>query len=264
MSMSPDTPSRIVLCEGAHDRAFWGKLLERRFGCSGATDPAGTHSAGRAKGGYRTASDKFIRFLVKDGGPTWQDVRSELTGAATRPIEEIVLCLDLDTEDEFPDFQQSRKQRKQDMLRLGESVRLVDARPLTECWDDATLTAVFPIASQSAPTRISVALWGVSMAHQPGIPKKQTLERVACAAVAAAYPDTAEPVSLWLASRPQPPVHSKHEHKAFAASYMAGWYAKRDYQGFFQAVWEDRAIAEQLERLLKTTGTWAVMERVAA
>ena len=259
MSIGVDElPRRIVLCEGIHDTAFWGAAL-KRLGCSkDARDPVS------GKLGFASKTGAFIRLFQKGQKPKWKpDVSNELIGAATQAVSDIVLCADLDSFEDQPDFVEARKHRKQDMLRLPDGVSLANGKRPQDCWDSSSLSAVFPIANQPVATRVSVALWGAGCASDAGIPRKQTLERLICAAFVFAYPGSAWPVEHWLGSRSAPPALSLEGHKALAAAYMAGWYAKRDYQGFFQAVWEDQAIAEQLERLLQTTGTWAVIERVA-
>lgn len=44
---------------------------------------------------------------------------------------------------------------------------------------------------------------------------------------------------------------------------MAGWFSGRYSEGFFEAIWEDAAIAAQLETRLVACGTWPSMERLA-
>ena len=249
-------PMRVVLCEGIHDTAFWGGALARLGATKGARSPYSAESRG-----YSSRNGAFIEFRQKGRKPSWSDLTQELIGAATRATSEIVLCVDLDLEGDAPDFVQARKDRKKNLLEVAAGIQLIEGKKHSDCWDKDTLSAVFPLALQS--TRVSMALWGAAGGAAAGIPQKQTLERLVCAAVVAAYPATARPVSDWLAGRPEPPCRSGHEHKAYAASYMAGWYAGRDYQGFFQAVWEDAKIAAQLETLLQATGAWDVMARVA-
>jgi hypothetical protein len=259
--ISPDVPKRVVLCEGVHDSAFWGAMLCQRFQCKeGARDPRGTKETG-----YSSPSGAFIRIRHLGRKPEWTDVKNEIEEAKTRPTSDIVLSLDLDLEEAFPDFKQARKQRKQDMLRLAQGVKLANDRPLEERWNAATLTAAFPLDSQKpVVTTVSVALWGATADPRAGLPAKQTLERLVCAAFLLAYPATGAPVQAWLDSRPVPPPLSRDIHKAYVASYMAGWHAKRDFQGFFQAVWEDRQVAKHLEDLLKSTLAWDVAERISA
>ncbi len=251
-------PMRVVLCEGIHDTAFWGGALARLGATKGARSPYSAESRG-----YSSRNGAFIEFRQKGRKPSWSDLTQELIGAATRATSEIVLCVDLDLEGDAPDFVQARKERKQDLLRVGKDAKLADDKSPDACWDKDTLSAVFPLLGQPCATRLSVALWGAACAPGAGIPRQQSLERLVCAAFVAAYPKAAGPVERWLQSRETPPALSDKEHKAYAASYMAGWYAGRDYQGFFQAVWEDAKIAAQLETLLRATGAWDVMARVA-
>ena len=245
------SPKCIVLCEGIHDTAFWGGALHR-LGCR------------KTRQGYVSQSGASIALLEEGRKPSWDDVRRELIGAQTQAVREIVICVDLNSYDARPDFGQARKQRKQSLLTVARDLPLRDGQSPDACWDASTLSAVFPIDALPSPTRVSVALWGADCPQAEGVPRKQTLERLVCAAMVAAYPGTAGPVENWLKARTEPPALSKQEHKAFVASYMAGWFAERDYKGFFQAVWDDEQIAGPLSRLLHDSGTWAVMERVAA
>lgn len=258
MSVAP-LPLRIVLCEGIHDLSFWGGALRRLGAKKGARSPYSAESRGHSS---RTGA--FIELRQQGRKPSWRDLKQELVGAATRATSEIVLCVDLDLHEDQPDFGQARRARKQDLLRVGSDVKLTDGKSPDACWDPGTLSAVFPLLDQPCATRLSVALWGAACAPGAGIPRQQSLERLVCAAFVAGYPKTAVSVEHWLRSRETPPALSDKEHKAVAASFMAGWFADRDYQGFFQAVWEDEQIATQLETLLQATGTWDVMARVAA
>jgi hypothetical protein len=72
-------------------------------------------------------------------------------------------------------------------------------------------------------TRISLVRWETNDPDTPGVPTRQTLERLVCAAMAAAYPQRGPSVHNWLGSRPDPPRPSSKEP---AWSYMAGWYAE--------------------------------------
>ena len=63
----------------------------------------------------------------------------------------------------------------------------------------------------------------------------------------------------WLAARPSPPSDEK-QHKAHAASHMAGWFSDRGYEGFFDAVWEDRGVAEALKRRLDASGAARIID----
>lgn len=93
-----------------------------------------------------------------------------------------------------------------------------------------------------------------------GIPGKQTLERVVCVALSGAEPGQGASVSRWLADEPHQvgPVH-----KAHALSYLAKWYAEFGFEAFYQRIWEDDALAAQLESLLGEDAVADVRDLVA-
>lgn len=265
--MSAETEgTRVVLCEGIHDCAFWGGLLRNLRCTRGASHPRGTQGTG-----FASPTGAFIS-LRNIGGPlTWTHLADELKAANTEPISDIVFVEDLDLLESPIDFRNKRKERKGQVLRAAQGLRLPDERSPDTCWDPKTLTAVLPLASQAPiTTQVSLVLWGANARavdgvpeRLDGVPQKQTLERVVCLAMARAYPAAAASVAGWLSSRPEPPPLSEHLHKAHVASYMAGWYAGRDYQGVFTAVWQDARIAAELKMILQDTGAWDVAERVA-
>jgi hypothetical protein len=106
-------------------------------------------------------------------------------------------------------------------------------------------------------TLVSVVEWNSDDAAGTGVPAIQTLERLICSAMVAAYPQRAPAVQQWLDSHPEPPGSSPKE---FAWSYMAGWYADCGCEYFCQAVWSDARIADELKSRLTRAGTWRVAE----
>ena len=48
--------------------------------------------------------------------------------------------------------------------------------------------------------------------------------------------------------------------KEFGWSFMAGWYAERGCEGFYRTIWEDPAVANELEDRLRKAGAWRVAE----
>src|SRR5436309_2878174 len=81
----------------------------------------------------------------------------------------------------------------------------------------------------SGATKVALVRWEASDPDGPGLPQQQTLERLVCAALIAAYPTRAKSVQDWLDSRPQPPGTHPKEH---AWSHMAGWYADQGCEAF--------------------------------
>ncbi len=117
------------------------------------------------------------------------------------------------------------------------------------------------IEVDSGATKVALVQWEASDPPRPGLPDQQTLERLVCAAVIAAYPPRANAVQNWLASRPQPPAANPKEH---AWSHMAGWYAEQGCEAFYVNIWQDPAIANQLELRLRASGAWQIAATIAS
>ncbi len=92
------------------------------------------------------------------------------------------------------------------------------------------------------------------------MPAKQTLERLVCAALCAAYPGRGATIAAWLASCGPAPAESPKDH---AWSHMAGWYAEAGCDEFYQAVWRDERVVVELEARLRTNGSWDAMVAIA-
>ena len=86
------------------------------------------------------------------------------------------------------------------------------------------------------------------------------LERLACAALAAAYPARAAPVHNWLNARPAPPGVDPKEH---AWSYMAGWYAEHGCEAFYSNLWNDPRVVAELDTRLRSSGAWQIAATLA-
>jgi hypothetical protein len=104
-------------------------------------------------------------------------------------------------------------------------------------------------------TVVCLIRWEVADASEPALPDQQTLERLACSAVVAAYPARMAAVAAWLNSRPAPPGADPKDH---AWSYMAGWYAEHGCENFYGNLWNDPAIVAELERRLRASGAWQI------
>ena len=230
-----------VLCEGYHDRAFWGGWLGR-LGC---TDP-GLRADGRGgrrvvcdpwgvnvtKGhhAYLSASDQFLR-VVPCGGRAniVRAVRNRLQQRTSKALTH--LLINVDGADAIS------------AEALGGLVAEFDP--------DAEKTGDYEYLLDQGATRVSVVCWQAPDAQTDGLPGEQTLERLVTAAIVAAYPSRGPTVKAWLDSRPEPP---KPSVKDYSWSHMAGWYSDRGCENFFAALWEDPAIVEQLESRLEQSG----------
>jgi len=240
-----DRVVRTVVCEGYYDRSFWGQWLEN-LGLEPQT-PDNKSQFGRfaVAGGrlaFRTQTDAIVQVLFPrdpQGRPGIPGlVADEAKDRRRDHWEHLVVCEDSDATD----------------TNAGSGLTAADVRAWTDIPD---------------ATQVSVVQWRAADAARPGIPAKQTLERLICAAMVAAYPDCGVPVQAWLDSRPDGPSRiAEHgeaaQTKAFAWSYQAGWFPHRAGDDFFRAVWQDEAIAAQLEKRLAANGAWAIAQALAA
>ena len=111
---------------------------------------------------------------------------------------------------------------------------------------------------------VSLLRWETDDATGLGLPGQQTLERLVCAALIAAFPQRGPAVQAWLDRRPEAPVAGPKE---FAWSHMAGWYAEHGCQEFYSYLWQaesgDGRVREELEKRLRACGAWQVAEALA-
>src|SRR5205807_9654365 len=110
-------------------------------------------------------------------------------------------------------------------------------------------------------TKISLVRWAVNDLPAPGLPDQQTLERLASAALAAAYPARAASVQNWLDARPVPPGPDPKEH---AWSYMAGWYAEHGCAAFYSNLWKDFRLVAELHKRLQSSSAWQIAATLAS
>jgi hypothetical protein len=250
----------VILCEGYYDRAFWaGWLLH--LGC---VDP-GRPPAGQSRrlkildpwknpvtGGqfaYDSKSGRFLRVQPCGG-------RSMIRPAALRRLGQrgarTLTCLVLNIDSDVlagGAGSGSTGLRQQDVLH---QVQQIDP--------GASLNADGNIEVDGGATVVALIRWETNDPPAPGLPVQQTLERLVCAAFAAAYPTQAKAVQDWLDARPNPPSLDPKEH---AWSYMAGWYAGHGCEDFYRNLWRDPNLVRELESRLRLSGAWQIAETVA-
>lgn len=166
--------------------------------------------------------------------------RDELRSRVEKPFARLVVCLDID-------------ERTLDDARRSFLSAARDADP--NAIEDGN-----EIALDGGQLRMSLVPWFTDAAPDlVGVPAQQALERLVCAAMARLYPDRARALAEWIRSRPEP---SGKEHKAHAWSLYAGWYTHHGTRYFFEALWKDEAVAQELSRLLQQGGVWDVVRGV--
>lgn len=112
---------------------------------------------------------------------------------------------------------------------------------------------------------VRIVRWQVNTEEASGLPQKQTLERMVCAAIRAVYVERTETVTKWLESRTDRPKETPKEH---TWSYMAGWYPERGCEDFFKMIWRDKGnengtIRRKLETILQDNGSWGIFEELS-
>lgn len=125
----------------------------------------------------------------------------------------------------------------------------------------ATMDANGDILIDGGATKISLVRWETNDAPTPGVPNKQTLERLVCASIVAAYPQRGQNVQDWLEARHDPPTLSVKE---YSWSLMAGWRAESGCDDFLRSLWDDDAIAAELKTRLESSGAWRIVEEIIA
>ena len=256
------TTESVVLCEGYHDRAFWAGWLESvectsLFRGSGIRiqDPWGV-TVGGGDYAYNSKTGRFVR-IVPCGG----DIRVILREASNRLSEQqqryqqvgavrlARLVLNIDSDVRMDNSSTRTGFQEQDLEKL-----------LKEFDCSAAETNDGDFALFDGATLVSLARWEASDATIDGLPSQQTLERVVCAALVAAYPERGEPVRKWLDSRPNAPEAGPKE---YGGSHMAGWYADAGSEAFYRVIWSDPKIATELQSRLAESGAWRIAEALA-
>lgn len=249
------TLQHVILCEGYDDRAFWtGWLLHM-----GLQNLAARPGSSRVKRvidpwgrpvvdgqyGFFTASGAFVRLVPCRGGNKVAPAAAQfLTDHATHPIGRLLINLDAD------DTTQAASSSARDAI--AGIVRTHVSNPGGGAPDGTGAYRVDEVT-------ICPIIWECRDADAPGIPAKQTLERLVAASLVAADPRRGENVATWLAAAPR----GGDSHKHHALSYLAKWYADHGPDDFFKELWRDPSTATQLQHRLRETGAWAHVEALA-
>jgi len=248
----------VILCEGYHDRAFWAGWLTH-FGCTDpgeqpgkvdripVKDPWGITVA-RGHFAYHSPSGKFVRITPCHGkNNVLPAAGSRLKDRQGKPLTRLVISTDSDVvaapaadTGAVPGYQ-----------AVEELLKEFGSPPKNEHGE---------FVLDDGATIISVVQWQAEDAPAPGLPEKQTLERLACAALVAAFPERGQAVRHWLDSRPGALAAGPKEH---SWSHMAGWYAEFGCDAFYRKLWLEDRVAEQLRLRLTNSGAWRVAEALA-
>lgn len=249
----------VILCEGFDDRAFWAEMLERRFhfrdareGRRRAVDPFGKPvEAGQFA--FLSPAGRFVRITPCSGrAGVFDHLAIRLARRVDHPASRILISVDSDA----AKVAEVGASVSATLDAVAERVRRADPAFKRLPGDDFSL--------DDGATVVAAVVWS-SDDDSADLPRKQTLERLVCAALQGAYPARAAAVSRWLEERPLPPFPRTDtederrlsiEPKEHAHSHFAGWFAEHGCDDFFRAVWRDEAIARELETRLRTSGAW--------
>ena len=239
---------RVILVEGFHDRAFVNGLLQRLgclpLGASGKPPPLDPWG-GKVMGGqyaFESKTKKFIRLMSIGGGGFEKKVRTWAEESKTQPIDRLLIVPDSALPPQVsPDaFIRSRRDA---FGGLCEEVQYLSERSFS---------------SRQIP-RVDVGAWSATD-DLVGLPPKQTLERLVCAAIATTHRDWFMSATAFVSGRPSAPPPSGKEA---SMTLMAGWFSRWGSDGFFEAVWQDETLARELELRLRVTETYEALEAVA-
>lgn len=235
----------VILCEGFDDRSFWaGWLLH--LDCTDPTDrgkrPARDAWGRPVKGGgrylFRTPGDSSVLVHPFHGRANAGKAAGEYLGGQVYRPDLMILNLDSDAENGSADG--ARAAFRRIVEDHGGKLEGDGDGPFD--LDGVRLSAVIWECGDDDPT--------------PGVPRKQTLERLVAAAIQAAYPARGPVVDEWLAAEPR---GGEPRPKNYGYSYLAKWYAEHGADDFFRAIWRQQEVVARLRERLEKTGAWATV-----
>jgi hypothetical protein len=243
----------MVLVEGYDDRDFWKGLLLRQ-GCTEARrEPPARHRQSSAFT-YLAPAGTLIHVLpykapqpgFPEGAELEDLARLKLRDRVDKPLRRLVLSPDADSHTTLDAARQS--------------VRSI----VTSACPDATETEEGDFVVKGKNEIIVSTMFVHAGAARDdegrlprGVPEQAAIEQLACAALCRAYPKRGEAVAQWLANRPD--VRGK-DHKAHAWSFYAGWSTHHGTGYFYNSLWDDPKVADELAALLRAQGAWRVIE----
>jgi hypothetical protein len=243
----------VVFCEGFHDRDFWAGWLPR-LGWTDArvdgkcVDPWTTLVVGGEFGFAKNR--RFVRVQECKGAQhVIEDALNRMKRRNVKALRHVIINLDSDATDDGVGPAERRLEGLSGKLRM--------------IFGGTEPELLAPNSYQVDGVRVSAVIWRAEdHPETPGVPAKQTLERLVAASLAAADRDRAAGVDHWLLALPEAAVDGQKSilGKAYTWSYMAKWYPDRGRDGFYRLIWEDDKVSQQLERRLRASGAWAIGE----
>ncbi|QDT13974.1 hypothetical protein [Alienimonas californiensis] len=254
-------PWNVILCEGYHDRAFWTGLLVHHAGApkpepgQSVLDPAKGPVRGGRFGFYLPPDGHYVE--VNPVGGDDSRLRKEFDLKVKRRLRDglrsIVYSYD-------PDRAHDSGQAADKLRSLRERKALEDVT--VEEVDDLTFRIT------DSDTVVTVCPWSCDLPDDldanasEGVPAVRTLERLICAAYAAAHPERVAAVAKWLALEPARLTPQSAKGEAF--SLMAKWHPDRGCESFYESLWERPETREPLLKLLESSEAWPAIQRLRA
>ena len=203
------------------------------------------------KGHFGFAKDRrFVRVQQCEGAQgVIEEALGRLRQRAADALHHVVVNLDSDATDGGPGPAEARLAGLRAQLRAMNGGNNPEAGP-------------FPGSFRLGEVLVSSVVWRANDPETPGVPTKQTLERVVAASLAAADRERAAGVDAWLRAGPGAAVDGEGAilGKAYTWSHMAKWHPSLGRDGFYRHIWTIDAVAEQLDDRLRALGARDVAE----
>ena len=248
----PSIGHSVILCEGFDDRSFWAGWLTH-LGCVDPTDGGRNRDVrdvndekvvGKGRFLFATPTGSSLVIQPINGRSNLsRSLRDELKEHRTKPRRRILLNLDSDADS----FETSADRGLESIIGIARDHGVTVEDPRADYFEIDTVA-------------VAAVIWECLDGVTPGVPAQQTLERLVCASIQAAYPGRGSGVDDWLGAEPPPTTAVGPKHVGY--SYLAKWYADFGADDFYRAVWRDPATAEQLKLRLQQTGAWGIVERL--
>jgi hypothetical protein len=246
----------VILCEGFWDRAFWKGWLEHlgwkdaRIHTSAklgiAFDPSGLEVKGAGQFAYYSVNDRFLRVVPcygKDNVLRYARLRIQ----DREQLSHLIINVDSDANADGTPHPATALSRHS----VIEMIRRIDPK---------VIETESQLLLDNGATSISLVHWMAGDPVMDGLPNQETLERLVSASICAAYPERGSCVQQWLLSRG---VLAPLTVKEYAWSYMAGWYAEKNCDSFYEGLWRDNRIADELKSRLQRSGAWTIIQAIS-
>ncbi|NNJ27625.1 hypothetical protein [Alienimonas chondri] len=256
----------IIVCEGYHDRAFWSGLLINHAGFVAppkgerVKDPAGMPVTGGQFGFRSVAGERYAEIVPARGvSKLLETFDIQLKRSKRLAVRHLIYNYDSDSPTSGARERLATLRDRVVNAAKGATQQVTD-------YDEDRLQ--FEVSrTGGANTLVAVCPWacdtpeGLEEGVRNGIPEKQTLERLVCAAYASAEPDRVTRTAVWLAENPARAEPRSAKSEAF--SLMAKWHPVDGVERFYESLWEDERTRGPLLKLLASSEAWPAIRLLA-